>query len=197
MNQTLGPVIPDRKSGTEPFHHNGRSLGFDLLDFRQWSSSDLLSNTMRGLLAEYLVARALDAAERVRVEWDPFDVITGEGIRVEVKSAAYLQSWHQNALSTIRFGTRPTSAWDAAAGTFADERKRQADVYVFCLLDHKEKATVDPLNVAQWKFFVLATERLNAVLGEQKSVGLNGLRSMGAEESDYENLAGAVRRAGA
>ncbi len=35
------------------------------------------------------------------------------------------------------------------------ERKRQADVYVFALLSHRDKATLDPLNVAQWEFYIL------------------------------------------
>lgn len=65
--------------------------------------------------------------------------------------------------------TRSTFAWDADTNALAEERKRQADVYVFCLLDHKEQATVDLLDVAQWKFFVITTERLNAELGEQKT----------------------------
>jgi hypothetical protein len=31
-------------------------------------------------------------------------------------------------------------------------------LYVFCLLAHKDKSTLDPLNMDQWQFFVLATE---------------------------------------
>ncbi len=150
---------------------------------------------MRGILAEYLVARALGDTEAARAEWDPFDATTEDGIRVEVKSSAYLQSWHQNRLSRISFSTRPTFAWEAETNLLAEERKRQADVYVFCLLDHKEQATVDPLDLAQWTFYVISTERLNAALGEQKSVGLSGLRQIGAEEANYTNLAVAVQQA--
>jgi hypothetical protein len=195
MSQDLGPITVSRKSGAEPFHHDSQPFGLNVLSFWQWSASDLLSNATRGILAEYLVARALGDTEGARAEWDPFDATTESGIRVEVKSSAYLQSWHQNKLSRITFSTRPTFAWEADTSTLAEERKRQADVYVFCLLNHKEQATVDPLDLAQWTFFVISTERLNAKLGEQKSIGLNGLRLIGVEETDYSNLASAVDQA--
>lgn len=197
MSQDLGPIPVTRKSGAEPFHHDGEPLDFDVLSFWQWSASDLLSNATRGILAEYLVARALGDTKGARAEWDAYDATTDSGIRVEVKSSAYLQSWHQNKLSRINFSTRPTLAWEADTNTLAIERKRQADVYVFCLLDHKEQATVDPLDVAQWTFFVISTERLNAELGKQESIGLNGLRQIGADEVSYGDLAHAVDRVAA
>jgi hypothetical protein len=66
-------------------------LDFDLLSFWQWSASDLLSNATRGTVAEYLVARALDAdPEGIRDEWAAYDLKTKDGVKVEVKSAAYL-----------------------------------------------------------------------------------------------------------
>ena len=193
MSHELGAILVSRKSGTERFHRISEPLGFDVLSFWQWSASDLLSNATRGILAEYLVARAIGAAERVRAEWDSFDLVT-DGVRVEVKSAAYLQSWHQEKLSTIIFGVQPTLGWDAVTNITSEERKRQADIYVFCLLAHKEKATVDPLDVAQWRFLVVPTERLNRDLRDQKTVGLARLREMGVREMDYSDLANAIRR---
>ena len=56
----LGPIEPTQRSGQEPFHDGSRPLGFDLLNFWQWSTSDLVSNTTRGVIAEYLVAQALE-----------------------------------------------------------------------------------------------------------------------------------------
>lgn len=164
-----------------------------MLSYWQWSASDLLSNATRGVLAEYLVARALGASEAVRAEWDSFDIMTENGIRVEVKSSAYLQSWNQKQLSRIVFSTRPTHAWDAETNTLSEERKRQADVYVFCLLHHNDKATVDPLDLSQWSFFVISTEQLNASIGDQKSIGLRALKKIGAKEVDYNGIAAAVQ----
>jgi hypothetical protein len=135
-----------RKEGKEPFHVNGKRLGFDLLSFWQWASSDLVSNATRGVIAEYIVARALGLAGKgVREEWAAFDMETPSGVKVEVKSSAYVQSWHQKRLSPITFVIPKTLAWDADTNTQSKEPKRRADVYVFALLAHTDKATIDPL----------------------------------------------------
>lgn len=97
------------------------------------------------IVAEYLVARALGVADGVRKEWDTHDVTTPTGVRVEVKSAAYVQTWAQRQESTIVFGIAPTRAWDEATGKYHDESRRQADVYVFALLAEKDKTLVNPL----------------------------------------------------
>ena len=98
-------LLIKRKSGGEKFRDGGRELGIALLDFWQWSASDLVSNTMRGVLAEYIVAEALGiAGKTVRNEWGAFDLQTNENIKVEVKSAAYVQSWRQERHSVIQFG---------------------------------------------------------------------------------------------
>jgi hypothetical protein len=41
-----------------------------------------------------------------------YDLITSTGIRIEVKSSAYLQSWSQKRLSTISFSISPARYWD-------------------------------------------------------------------------------------
>jgi hypothetical protein len=195
MRKELGPISVNRKSGNEQFHQNGKSLNFDLLDFWQWATSDLVSNATRGILAEYIVARAVGDSDTVRAEWDPFDTITENEIRIEVKSAAYIQSWHQDKYSRITFSARPTLAWESKTNSLSTERKRQSDVYVFCLLNHKDQSTVDPLDVSQWRFYVVSTEKLNAELGEQKSLGLGRLQQIKAEETEYNKLDRTIGRA--
>lgn len=97
-----------RKSGKEAFHIEGKPLDHNLLSFWQWSSSDLISNAMRGILAEYIVASALGENYSHRSEWDAYDIETKEGIKIEVKSSAFIQTWHQKRLSSIQFSIRPT-----------------------------------------------------------------------------------------
>ena len=58
MNR-LDRIEIKRKTGKEPFHSSGRDAGFDLLGYWQWTESDLVSNTTRGIIAEYIVAQAL------------------------------------------------------------------------------------------------------------------------------------------
>jgi hypothetical protein len=184
-----------RKSGEEQFQANGASVGVSVLDFWQWSSSDLLSNTLRGRLAEFLVASALKVAATTRVEWDAIDVISPNGTKVEVKSSAYLQSWKSKP-STIRFDIqrRLAFAWETNQ-LVAEDPLRSADVYVFCLLDHQNPETVDPTNLSQWRFYVIATKELDAKLGSQKSLSLTRLLSLNPTESDYFNLSAAVELA--
>jgi hypothetical protein len=60
--------------------------------------SDILTNTSRGIFAEFLVAKALGVVEGVRpTGWNDFD-LSYDGWKIEVKASAYVQSWHQEAL---------------------------------------------------------------------------------------------------
>lgn len=193
MPGDLGPLNVSCRSGTEAFRDGPAPLGFDLLSFWQWSCSDLVNNTARGILAEYIVARALGVNDGCRVEWDAFDVVTADGIKIEVKSAAYLQSWDQQKLSSISFRAPKTIGWDSRTGEYGKERKRHADVYVFALLAHKDKATVNPMDVGQWKFFVVPTKTLNAIEPGQKTFGLSRIQGM-TEAVAYSGLSDAVRK---
>lgn len=181
-----------KKTGEEPFIINNADAGIKLLDFWQWNQSDLLNNALRGKIAEFIVGKALNAVEGVRLEWDAFDLITAEGIKVEVKSAAYLQSWKQSRNSVIQFSIRPALAWEASTNTYATEVKRNADVYVFCLLKELDRSAVNPLDLNQWKFFVLPTEQINLEKGKQKMIGLNSLLKMNPAITDFTGLKAAV-----
>jgi hypothetical protein len=186
---------PRRLSGNELFYADGNMLDVSLLHFWQWSASDLRSNATRGRLAEYLVACALGVASGVRREWVSHDLTTADGTKIEVKSAAYVQTWKQRRPSPISFDIRPTLAWDPDTATFADARRRQADVYVFSLLHEKDPSKLNPLNVGHWTFFVLSTRVLNKKCPAQKQISLNKLRALCPEEVRFEDIAAAVKRA--
>ena len=97
------PITVTRKKGSERLHNDGKEISVQLVDFWRWSASDLLSNATRGVFAEFLIASALGLVDNVRSEWDSYDLKTQKGKRIEVKSAAYLQSWSQKELSKISF----------------------------------------------------------------------------------------------
>lgn len=63
-----------RKTGSELFTDGPQELAAGVLSFWQWSASDLVSNTMRGVLAEYIVALALGIEQGMRREWDAYDL---------------------------------------------------------------------------------------------------------------------------
>lgn len=191
-NTTLGAIEVVRKSGDEPVTEHGRPVGKSLLDFWQWSTSDLVGNAMRGVLAEYLVAVAVGDDGGTRTEWDAYDVKTASGIRVEVKSGAYLQSWAQTKLSTIQFSIGPSFGWDSETDQLGTIQVRQADVYVFCALAHTDKPTVDPLNLDQWEFYVLPTTVLNQQLGKQKSISLGSLLRLHPSCTRHHELSDAI-----
>lgn len=195
MNK-LGPIELKRREGSEPFHVAGQALDFDLLSFWQWSSSDVVSNATRGVLAEYLVAQALEVArESVREEWAAYDLTALDGTRVEVKSAAYVQSWHQDRLSRITFRVPKTRAWDKETNRQSDDIKRQADVYVFALLAHTDQETLDPLDVSQWEFYVLPTRALDERERSQHSITLPSLKKLAGDSVSLSRLKQAVEEA--
>lgn len=182
----------ERKTGEEKFHENGVPIDASLLGYWRWSASDLLGNTERGRLAEYIVATAVGVANGVRSGWESYDVETLSGTRVEVKSSAYVQTWGQKTLSKIIFGIRPTRAWDPKQNVFARESRRQAHVYVFAILFERDKARVDPLNLEQWQFYVLSAQTLDERAPLQKTISLSSLLKLGALKVTYRELRDAI-----
>lgn len=173
--EKLNAITVEQMSGKEPFVNGSLKLDFTLLEFWSWSQSDLLNNVLRGVLAEFIVKQDLGIKAGPRMEWEAFDLKTDSGIRVEVKSAAYLQSWKQNKFSSIQFDIAPKKGWNAQINTYASDAYRQSDFYVFCVLSYQNKCTVNPLNMEHWNFYVLKTSLLDAEKGKQKSISLNSL----------------------
>ena len=186
------PIKAKIMNGDEPFHKDGKPLPFNLSSFWQWSSSDLIGNAMRGILAEYIVASAVDGAGGIRTEWDAFDIATPENIKIEVKSSAYIQSWFQKKRSNISFGIQPTRSLDPTNNTYSDVAERQADIYVFCVLAHKDQNTIDPLNLDQWEFYIIATDRLNELVGNQKTISLSSLEKLNPVKVNYGKIKDSV-----
>lgn len=193
----LGPLRVERKIGSESFCVSGQPAGFDLLEFWQWSASDLVDNTTRGVLAEFIVAKALGIDVRaVRVGWAPWVLETGTHIRIEVKSAAYLQSWGQRGLSKVQFVVPKRRAFDGENNSMEVTPRRHAHVYVFALLKHEDKPTLDPLNLDQWRFFVLPTRTLDERTRSQHSITLRSLKALpDVKEVGFAELAETVARA--
>jgi len=184
----LPPITKSKKSGKELFLYKDDQLNFNLKSFWQWANSDLVSNTSRGILAEYIVANALNLTDKIRNEWDAFDLLLPNGIKLEVKSASYIQSWQQKKYSPIIFNIPRTKAWDEQTNKLENEKKRQADIYIFCLLKHKIQDSLNPLNLDQWEFYILSTKVLNRIAGNAKTISLSKLKKLNAIQVDYFHL---------
>lgn len=187
----LSSIKVKRKTGDEVFTCLEKGK-LTLKDFWQWSSSDLVSNATRGILAEFLVVSSLGLNQGVRNEWDSYDLMTETGVKIEVKSSAYVQSWYQKKLSNIKFNIRSTLAWDYKTGRFDKEKKRQAHVYVFCLLHHKDKKTINPMELSQWMFYVVSTKKIEQVCQNVKSISLSRLRKLNPIVCNFDGLKDAI-----
>lgn len=149
----------------------------DLDAFLRWNSGHLIENRIRCAYAEWLVYRALglDLGE-YRHEGAVVEVSHG-AISIEVKSAAYVQSWQQSATSSISFAIEP----------------RNTMAYVFCLLAEPDPERVNPQDLSQWLFWVVPTRMLHA---ERRSIGLQPLIRAHGEGLPYGELRAAVERLG-
>lgn len=195
--------MAELKRGDEHIYFDGMPTGYLLSDFWRWSSSDLLDNTLRGTYSEFIVGTALGLDMSVGFEnWLPWDLTfplqwqdkTGqphEAVCVEVKSAAYLQSFNPSRLSDIIFSIRPTTKWEPD-GTRSSEKQRQSDVYVFCLYAETNRRLADPLNLDGWEFYIISTKKLDEICGAQKTISLNSLRQLNPIRADYSGIQAAV-----
>lgn len=191
----IGAIKQYAKTGEESLTDIGNPIGFSLLDFWRWSVSDLMSNATRGKFAEFIVATAVGYDKtKCREEWASYDLVTPDGIKIEVKSSAYLQSWAQKDYSKIVFSIKKSLYWDSESGQNGMISNRWADVYVFCFLKHKDQDSVDPLNMDMWEFYVLSTKVLNGYTRSQSSITLNTLRGK-TDKVDYAELNDKIHQA--
>lgn len=201
------PPVPERLDPTVPLRRSGQALGdprATVGDFWAWAFSDLRQNSVRGHLAEYIVAWALDVRLKVRSGWDDHDLeLDGMLVprssggrtpaRLQVKSSGYLQGWPQQQLSLISFGglRRRPFPWSAEHGGFklGTAKAAKADVFVFAIQMAKTHEAYNPLAVDQWEFRVLPAHQV-----VQDSLGYSTLCRR-TKPVTFEGLAAAVRGA--
>ena len=186
MSEELKPPHPiARVDGSEAF--NG--IDATVADFWRWAFSDLRMNNVRGILAEFLVAKAVGAVVTPKEEWASFDVQTPEGVRIEVKASAHWQSWPQRGPSKIVFSGLTARSWQDD-GSYSKDRQIRADVYVFAVQACADPAKYDPLDVSQWEFYVLSASTV-ADAGT-RSMSLASLAGLRAGPVAWPDLAEAI-----
>lgn len=178
----------DVLKGSEHFIGKDGEIDKTVTDFWAWYASDLLSNILRGALAEFIVATALGIdTKKTRIDWEPYDLKYGE-IRIEVKCSSYLQSWEQKAPSKLRFSIAPALIYDWEKNTYAGDFIRHSDFYIFSVFTCLDRAEANILSMNQWQFYILPTSVLNEKCGTQKTIGLPQLISLGAKCCSYETI---------
>jgi hypothetical protein len=160
--------------------------GVTVGDFWAWAYSDLQSNTIRPLFAEYLVGRCLGVLTQPRIEWDYVDFIYREK-KIEVKSSAYLQAWEQRKPSFISFDIAPKEKpWIAESNTFGGPG-RHADCYVLCVHAERDKSQCRVDDPSQWHFYVLSSRTLADVFGAQRTARLSRIQRL-CDHVEYGGL---------
>lgn len=153
--------------------------------FWQWAFSNFADNTIRGILAEYIIGTALGCNMGIpRDPWGNFDLLMPENIRVEVKASGRVQSWDSR-------GSKPTFSGLKGRSTTADgaayqgSRELRADVYVFALQTVNIPEEFRPLDLGQWRFWVISRQTLEEL--NQQSISLPRVIQLG-KESTYKTL---------
>lgn len=155
-----------RLQGDETLHGAGLEIpSAEVLRFWRWAFGDLCHNNLRGVFAEWLVAQLLgiDLPE-TRDPWAAHDLTWGNGLTIEVKCCACLQSWHEagQSPSAIGWSVPRTKTWTPQDG-YSDTPSHNAHLYVLCVHIEEDAACWDALDLDQWRFYVLSREQLASV----------------------------------
>ena len=165
----LDKVPVDPKEGHEKFSGQSSYPNLDVLGFWKWSYSNLLTNTTRGILAEFLVASSLGLNKKPREVWKEYDLKLKSGVKIEVKSSAKYQVWKQDRPSKFEFDISKKKLDNTVASSSKPDRR--ADIYVFCALN-----AIELMNLDNWDFYVLQTEHINERCGDQQKISLSSLK---------------------
>lgn len=137
----------------------------------------LITNVFRGHVAEAIVAAALEPDwSWCSADYASCDFERADGVRLEVKQSAILQSWSSEPPKkvTTNFDVAERKGyWDGL--TWVPEPGRRAHVYV--LAHHTvTDETADHRDPAQWTFYVVRSAHLPPV----KTISLGALRRISA-----------------
>ena len=170
-------------TGSEEFSLNGENMGFNVLDFWRFQYSNL--SDLEGRVGEFLVAMALgkDSGDNNN-GWTLWD-INYKGKRVEVKTTSYYKTWRkEGTYSEVRtFGIQQTYPnKDGNPNTYSDNKEevkvRNNDIYIFVINLGKTKEEADPLNLNNWRFYVVATKVINDKCGSNKTISLKKVQNL-------------------
>lgn len=160
-----------------------------IVDFWSWAFGDLCDDDIKGWFAEWMVAKLLGIPSVRRVSWANSDLITSDGVRIEVKSTAYWQSWKLvDEFGHTRPGPTHKLPEDRAIGfgglqardarttsKSSDPPTHKSDLYVFAFQHETNPECWDALDLKQWEFYILPVEEVRKFA--TKRIGLIALRS--------------------
>lgn len=161
--------------GSEPFKYNDKTTGITMLDFWRFQFSNVWD--MQDQIAEFIVAQALGQSKPYNKNgWTLWD-ITYKGKRIEVKETAYYHSWRSDGKVSSHRTFNITKAYSRYKDSSSDY-KRQNDIYVFCLNIGEKREDSDPLNLNNWRFWVIPTATINQTCGDNKTISLGRIQKI-------------------
>jgi hypothetical protein len=169
-----------------------------LVDFWRWAFSDLVSNEVRGVIAEFIVGHALGAVDESRTSWDAWD-LNYRDTRIEVKATGDVQAWAPTGRPpkpSWSIGRR--LGWNAKANTYASEPLRSAHLYVLCHWRGKDHSPLTPTVLELWDFYVVPTRVLDEQHSDRKTLSMPQLARLleagDATAAKYSTLKESVDR---
>lgn len=129
-------------TGDEHFTFEDMPVNLLLSDFWKWSTSNLSNTALLKDLAEYIVSSAIGCDARS----DEPHYLECNGHKIHVSASGYVEE-KANRLRSPSFSTC-----------------EDADCHIFCLLEHLNRETVNPLHLEQWTFFILPTSSVEGQL---------------------------------
>lgn len=182
--------------GNEQFSVGSHTINLTVNDFWRWSYSDLNDGICRSALAEFIVATSLEVPDLnhglSRTLKRPYDLISKDGYRIEVKSAAYNESSDEEHPDCISFGIAPAELPDRIKESDATSH-RNSDVFVFCVYKAVAKDET-PLDLDLWDFYILPTKVLNEKKPIQKTITLPSLMRLEPMWCDYYGIGDAIQK---
>ncbi len=178
-------------SFNQPLTVDGKPISAEVGDFWKWAYSDLLMNKTRGVLAEFIVAKALGLDLSVRNAWSHHDLVTKNGTSIEVKASGYLQSWEQKELSKPSWsGLKSRNYDDTAFGEWGHDKLAtpKGSLLVLCLHTAQNPETVNPMEMSQWRFWTMPSTDI-----KENSIGHSSIKKR-FDEVDFRSLKSAVAR---
>lgn len=163
--------------------------GFTLGDFWSWAFSDLLDHDVRAAFAQFVVCLGLDRTALPRVSWTGGD-LPYRGRSLRVVHLGHVAAWDVDA---------PATVWQGAEGERDPHWSRQRDAVVELggegaadcwIVSHdprRDPRALDPLDVAEWEFFVLPHHAVELEAGPERVLALRRMRFL-AEPVDHAGL---------
>lgn len=181
--------------GNEQFSIGSNTINLTVNDFWRWSYSDLNDGICHSALAEFIVATSLEVPDLnqglSRTLKRPYDLISKDGYRIEVKSAAYNESADEEHPNCISFGIAPAEL--SGSIKEANTIHRKSDAFVFCVYKAVSKDET-PLNLDFWDFYVLPTKVLNEKMPIQRTITFQSLMQLEPMWCDYYRIGDAIQK---